>query len=232
MRILLNIIIGLQVLLGIWWTVPLLFHEGDFSTLYVFFVSAIANIVFFLIAAFAMWKYPDLRRRAGVVMALPLVMYFLPYIIKGVFGGPMTGERGRGALILIGALIVAACIFFPKRVFSILPGKFVQNRFVNWLLILGMLGAWLFPIAIIIWLGMDNSGGSSSGTAVAYAIVYFAIYIVIVGAAALGMMLWGWVGLRGNAENPSRKLHIAQLVMGSPSVVLGVLTLGWLIGQQ
>ena len=232
MRLVLNIIIGLQLLLGVWWTVPLLYHDGDFSTLYVFFIAAIANGVFLLVAAWAVWKHPDLRRRAAVVMALPFALYFLPWIVKGVFGGPLTGDRGKTALILLGAAVLVACLFFPKRVFRLLPSSFVQSRFLNWLLIIGMLSAWLFPIVVIIWLGSSDSGGSSSGTAVAYAVFYFALYIVVVGGAALAMMLWAWIGLRSGAENPSRKLHIAQLVMGSPSLIIGVLTLGWLASQQ
>ena len=232
MAILLNLIIAVQVLLAIWWTGPLLYHDGDFSTVYVFFISTIINGVFFLVAGWAMWKHPTLRRRAAIVMLMPLATYVLPWVIKGIFGGPMIGERGRNALILIGASVAAACLFFPKRVFSFLPRGLVQSRFVNWLMILGMVAAWLFPIAVIAWLVADDSGGSSSGTAVAYAIVLLAFYIIVVGLGALVMMLWGWIGLRGNPENPSRGLHITQLVMGMPSLVFGIATLAWLAGQQ
>lgn len=231
MRILLNIIIGAQVVLGLWWTVPLLFHEGDFSTLAVLFVSAIANAVFLLVAAWTMWKHPDLRRRAGVIIAMPFIMYLAPYIIKGVFGGPMTGSRGRNALILFGALAATACLFFPARIATLLPKGLLQSRALNWLLIVATAIAWVFPVAIVAWHAAGNGGSSTSGTALGYAIVYLAIYVVLVGGASILMMLWAWVGLRSGPENPSRKLHVAQLVMGSPSVLLGLLVLSWLAGQ-
>lgn len=232
MTTLLNIVIGIQVLLGLWWTVPLLFHDGTFSTLYVFFLSAIANGAFLLVAAWAMWKHPQLRRRAAIVMALPFALYLLPFLLKFIAGGPFTGERGLSAVAVLAVALLGSCIFFPQRVFRLLPRGLVRSRFLNWLIIIGMVAAWLVPIALIIWIAAGDSGGSSSGTAVAYAIYYFALYTVAVGAGALLIMAWGWIGVRGDRDNPSRNLHIAQLVMGSPSLVIGLLTMSWLASQQ
>jgi hypothetical protein len=231
-RTLLNIVIALQVLLGLWWTVPLLFSDGDFSTLAVLFVSAAANAVFLLIAAWAMWKHPALRRRAGIVIGLPFGFYLLPSIIKAAAGGPLTDEQVLVALLLLAGVAIAACLVFPKRVSGFIPRGLVQSRALNWLFIVAMAGAWLFPLAIIALLATDDSGGSSSSTAVAYVIIYLAMYIVAVGGGALLMMTWGWIGLRSSPDNPSRGLHIAQVVMGSPSLLLGIATLGWLASQQ
>ena len=229
---LLTVIIAIQVLLGLWWTLPLLFHDGDFSTLAVLFTSAAANLVFLFIAAWAMWRRPALRSRAAIVIALPFVTYFLPWLLKALMGGPLTGERSLGILLSLAAVAVAVCLFFPRRISSLLPRGLVQSRALNWLLIVVMAGAWLFPLGIVGMLASDDSGGSSSGTAVAYAIVYLAMYIVAVGGGALLMLIWGWLGLKSSADNPSRGLHIAQVAMGSPSVLLGVAVLGWLAGQQ
>jgi hypothetical protein len=231
MRILLNLIIGLQTLLGIWWIVPLLRHDGDFSTLYVLVISVAANGLFFLVAAWAVWKHAELRRRAAIVMILPVVLYISPFAIKVVFGGPLTGPRLNVALGLFGGAILVFCLVFPKTAHEMVPGALVQSRFLNWLLILGLASAWLFPIAVTIWLATGDSVGSSSGTALAYAVILLTQYIIIVGAAALVLMLWAWIGLRGGNDRPSRKLHITQLVMGFPSLVLGVVALSWLVGQ-
>lgn len=227
----LNIIIFVQSMIGLVWVVPLLFHDGDFSSLYLLFLSVIVNAAFFLIACWVMWKYPLLRRRAGVVMGLPIILYFLPFAAKAVAGGPFTGERGVTTLIVIAVCVIGFILFFPRRAFGLLPRGLVQSRFLNWLIILIMIAAWLFPVATTAWLALSNSNSSSS-TAVAYVIYYLAIYIVMVGAGALAVMLWGWIGVRGDADNPSRRLHIAQLVMGSPSLVFGVLTLVWLASQR
>lgn len=230
-RVLLNLIIGLQALLGIWWIGPLLRHDGDFSTLYVLAISVVANGLFFLVAAWAMWKHKELRRRAAVVMILPVALYLFPFAIKAVFGGPLLGARRNLALVLLGGAILAFCLAFPKKVFELLPGTLVQSRFLNWLLILGLAAAWLLPIAVAIQFTSSGSVSNMSGNAAAYAVILLSWYIIIVGAAALVLMLWAWIGLRGDNNSPSRNLHIAQLVMGFPSLVVGVITISWLAGQ-
>ena len=231
MRILLNLIIGLQALLGIWWIGPLLRHDGDFSTLYVLAISVVANGLFFLVAAWAMWKHKELRRRAAILMILPVALYLFPFAVKAVFGGPLLGARRNLALVLFGGAILAFCLAFPKKVFDLLPGTLVQSRFLNWLLILSLAAAWLFPIAVGIQLVTSGSAGSMSGNAAAYAVILLSRYIITVGAGALALMLWAWIGLRGDNNSPSRKLHIAQLVMGFPRLVFGVITISWLAGQ-
>jgi hypothetical protein len=232
MRTALNIIIGLQLLLGAWWTLPLLKHDGDFSTLYILFIALLANAVFFLVAGWSMWRHPPLRRRAGVVLGLPVLLYGLPWLIKAVAGGPLTASKGLGAILVILAGLLGFCLFFPQRVYRLLPCSLIQSKFLNWLIIIAMIVAWVLPVAGIVWLGSGNSGSSSSGNAVAYAIYYFALYMVLVGAGALVVMTWGWIGLRGDVDNPSRRLHIAQLVIGLPSLVVGLLTMSWLASQQ
>jgi hypothetical protein len=231
MRILLNVIIGLQALLGLWWIGPLLRHDGDFSTLYLLAISVVANALFLVVAAWAMWKHQQLRRRAAIVMILPVVLYLFPFVIKAVFGGPLTGTRGTLALGLLGGVALAFCLLFPKKVVELLPGKLVQNRFLNWLLIVGLAAAWILPIAVVIWLLASGSFNNASGNAIGYAVIRLSQYVIIVGASGLGLMLWAWIGLWGNDDRRSRKLHIAQLVMGFPSLALGAMALSWLAGQ-
>jgi hypothetical protein len=117
---------------------PLLRHDGDFSTLYILAISVVANGLFFLVAAWAMWKHRELRRRAAIVMILPVALYLAPYAIKAAFGGPLTGTRRNLALGLLGGVILASCLAFPKKVLTLLPGRLVQSRLLNWLLILGL----------------------------------------------------------------------------------------------
>ena len=231
MRIFLNLIIGLQTLLGIWWTGPLLRHDTDFSTLYVLAIYVAANGIFLLVAAWAMWKHKELRRRAMIVMILPVAVYFFPFAAKAVFGGPLIGSRRDLAIGLFGGTILLICIAFRKKVFELLPDNLVQSRLLNWLLIVGLAVAWFFPVAVVIWLVTNGSADSSSANAFAYAIILLAQYIIIVGAAALALMLWAWIGLAGGNNRQIRRLHIAQLVMGFPSLIVGVMAFSWLAGQ-
>ena len=231
MRILLNLIIGLQTLLGIWWIGPLLRHDGDFSTLYLLAISVVANGIFLLVAAWAMWKHKELRRRAMVVMILPVALYFFPFAVKAVFGGPLIGSRRNLAIGLLCGAIVVTCLAFRKKVAELLPDNLVQSRLLNWLLIVGLALAWFFPVAVVIWLVTNGYAGSSSANAFAYAIILLAQYIIIVGAAALALMLWAWIGLAEANNRRIRRLHIAQLVMALPSLLVGIMAFSWLAGQ-
>ena len=232
MRTILKVIVGIQILLGIGWTLPLLRGNGDFSTLYLFFLLAIVNAAFLLVACRAMWKHPNERRIAGVVMMLPALFLFLPGVIKWFAGGPLTSEALVRAAVV---LLVAALLFsvaFPKQVIRILPEWLFRSRIFNWLLLLGMAIAWLLPIAGVAWLASSDSGNSRSGMAVAYVIIYVAMYVVAVGAVSVLVMVHGWIGLRSGVARDCRRLNIAQIVMGLPSFAIGAATLAWLANQN
>ena len=49
-----------------------------------------------------------------------------------------------------------------------------------------------------------------------------ATYFIGVGIFSLLTSMHAWLGLRGGVENASRGLHITQLVLGIPGILLGV----------
>jgi hypothetical protein len=163
---------------------------------------------------------------------LPVLFLFLPGVIKWFAGGPLTSGAMVQAAI---ALLVAALLFsvaFPKRVIRVLPAWLFRSRAFNWLLLLGMAIAWLLLIAGVVWVASTDSGNSISGMALAYVIVYVAMYVVAVGAGSVLVMVYGWIGLRSGVARDCRRLNIAQIVMGVPSFAIGAVTLAWLANQN
>lgn len=233
----LSIVIGIQFLLGLIWTSVLAsVADAGFGALYLFFVIYPIHAVLFLIGAIVYWRRPPLRKKALVIMVLPFVFLFLPGILKLVFGGPLTGERGLRAFVVVAGGLLAYAVVFPKKVMTILPERLFQSRAFNWLVIVSMALGWLLPVAGYLFLasqgGGSSGGGSSSGMGAAYVIVGAAMYIVAIGAGSLMTIVIGWLGIRGGLPDPPRKLHIAQIVMGAPGLVAGIVTLSWLSSQN
>jgi len=92
----------------------------------------------------------------------------------------------------------------------------------------------VFPVAALVWSSRQGwssepgAGQGSPGMASANLIAGAALYCVGDGAASLLMGTFGWLGLRGGVKGAQRKLHIAEIVIGSPGVLLAGLTVAWL----
>ena len=99
-------------------------------------------------------------------------------------------------------------------------------------MLLGPIAGWLFLVFVIVYVATgDPSSGASSGTAVGYAIVIAALYLVGLGLGSFGVSTWAWVSLRGGFDDNTRGLNIAQLVVATPGVIFGGLVAAWLAGQ-
>jgi uncharacterized protein YacL len=68
--------------------------------------------------------------------------------------------------------------------------------------------------------------------ALAYAIILAAMYLIWLGIASFGASTWAWLSLRGGFEATARKLNVAQLVVATPGVLLGVLVAVWMAEQS
>ena len=89
----LKIIFGIQVVLGAIWTLSLMTVErSSWANVYLFSSIYPFHFIFFLVGAWAFFRYKDLRRLAGSVMALPFVILFLPGLIRGIAGGPVSPD--------------------------------------------------------------------------------------------------------------------------------------------
>ena len=229
----LKIIFAMEIVLGIMWTMIAAMAQGagGLAALFWFLVIYALFAVFFLIAAWAFWKHPDERRRAGWIMALPVVFWFSPFIVRSLSGGALTPQQLAGIAAAILFAGIAICWFFPRRAATVFPGFLVRSRLFNWLLLLSVIGGWGFLIAIIAFVANDKTSSSSGGMGLAYGIVLGAMYLIWLGIASFGASTWAWISLRGGVETPTRKLNIAQFVVAMPGVLTGILVATWLAGQ-
>lgn len=235
----LTIIFAAQLILGAIWTLPQLFLDNSsLAILMLFFYTYPFHLVFFFIAAWAMWKHPQSRNKAIRIMLLPIGFLFLPFGIKFIVGGPLSDNSAVVVAVLAAAACLGAGIVFPERTVRVLPDRMFQSRGFNLLIVGSMVLAWLFPVAVTILLLQQGSlsptggGQGSPGMELAYVLIAGALYVIAVGGASLFTLVFGWLGLRGGVADAQRNLHVTQIVVGAPGVILGALTLAWLASQN
>lgn len=228
----LRIVLGIEVALGVVWTLLAAMAQGagGLAVVGVFFVVYGLCGLFFLFAAWAFWRYPQERKTAAAILLLPVVFWFLPTILRALAGGVLRSDQL--VPLLFGLLLVAigACWVVPRRVSRVVPDVLLHSRLLNWLILLAVIGGWLFLSFVIVYVASgDSSSAASSGTALAYAIILAAMYLVALGVGSFGASTWAWLSLRSGAV--TRRLNIAQLVVSLPGVAIGLAVVIWLAGQ-
>jgi len=236
MQAALKIILGTQIVLGVVWTILAAMAQGagGLAVVGLFFIVYALFAAFFLFAAWAWWKHPDEQRLAGWIMALPFVFWFAPVWIRSMAGGVLSQNQFIGFLLILLLAAIAACWIFPRKAARLVPSFLVRSKLFNSLILLGVIGGWLFIVFVVLYLAHAPKSGPSdtdSGMALAYAIVLAAMYLIWLGVASFGASTWAWLSLRGGFEATTRKLNIAQLVVATPGILLGVLVAVWLAGQ-
>jgi len=230
----LKIILSAEIVLGVLWTLLAAMAQGA-GGLAIFGLFLIVYGLFtavFVFAAWVYWKHPDKRRIAGWMMVLPVIFWFLPAMIRSLAGGVLSQQQFVVFLSVLAIAAIAACWFLPRKAAVVIPEFLVRSRLFNWLVLLAMIVGWLFLVFVVLYVANeDKSGTSTSGTAVAYAIVLAAIYLIGVGLGSFGASTWAWVSLRGGIETSTRKLNVAQLIVATPGVLIGILVTIWLAGQ-
>ena len=232
----LKVVLGAEIVLGILWTVLAAMAQGagGLAVVGLFFVVYALFAACFLFAAWAWWKRPDKRRLAGWIMALPLLFWFAPVWIRSLAGGVLSQEQFASALLIILMAAIAVVWLFPRKAAAFVPDFLVRSKLFNWLILLGVVGGWLFMVLVVLYLVNSPESVPSStdaGMALAYTIVLAAMYLIGLGIASFGASTWAWLSLRGGFETTARRLNIAQLAVATPGVVLGVLVAAWLAGQ-
>lgn len=228
-----NIALGAEIMLGLLWTLAAATAHGA-GGLAAFGVFLVVYALFVIAAAFALWvlwKHPALRSRAAWMLALPVVFWFLPNVLRSLAGGYVNSQQ-------IGVFLLAAVVFalafawlFPRRAGILLPRFLVSSQTFNWLVLLAIPAAWTFLIVIVTFVSKSDGLSSSSGTALAYAIILAALYLLGLGAGSFGVSTWAWLSLRGGFEQAPRRLNIAQLCVAAPGVIAGLLVAAWLFQQ-
>ena len=231
----LRLLLIVGVLLGMVWTLVAVTAQGagGLGAFGIFLLLYAIYAVFFLVAAWAFWKHPHDRMLAGCVMVLPVVFFILPNVIRSMSGGALALSQLQSPVLLAVAALFVFCWLAPKKAVAAIPDFLLRSRFFNWLLLLAMLGGWLALLAALAFLSFGGKPGSGQAGdwAVAYAVVFGALYIVVMGAASLGTSTWAWVSLRGGSMPAVRKLNLAQLVLALPGILSGAAVAAWLSGQ-
>lgn len=234
----LRIILVVQLLLGTVWTLAMLTElQKSLASLSLFVLIYAFHLIFFFVALWAVWKHPDLRRKAVLIMVLPVGFLFLPYMITSLFGDLLKAEQLASLAIAAAVLCLVLGIALPRKTARLLPNGLFRSRGFNILVIVLMVLAWLLPIVPIVWLaqhgdaGGPGGGQGSPGMGAAYVLAAAAMYLIGLGAASVMMGVLGWLGLRGDVVGAQRKLHTTQLVIAAPGLLLGSGTLAWLLTQ-
>ena len=229
----LRILFGAELVLGVLWTLIASMAQGAGGLAAFFWFLVIYGLfaAFFVVAAWAFWKHPEERRRAGWIMALPVVFWFMPFIVRSLAGGVLTTTQlsALAGLILVAA--IASCWLFPRRMASMLPRSLVRSRLFNWLILLSVVGGWAFLVFVVLYVVGGEKSSTSGDMGLAYGIVLGAMYLVGLGIASFGASTWAWVSLRSGIERPTRRLNIAQFIVALPGVLTGILVATWLAGQ-
>lgn len=236
MSLALRIILWVEIALGIFWTISAAMAHGAGGLAVVGFFLIIFPLfgAFFLFAAWAWWKHPDKRSNAVWIMALPVVFWFAPVMIRSLSGGFMSQQQFSSLILLLLVATIATCWIFPRKAAALVPDFLVRSRLFNWLVLVSMIGGWLFMVVVVLYLANSPkaiASSTDSSMALAYAIVIAATYLVGLGIASFGASTWAWLSLRGGFEATARKLNIAQLVVAAPGVLTGVFVAVWMAGQ-
>jgi hypothetical protein len=230
----LQIVLGTEVVLGLLWTLASSMAEGSggLAAAYAFLVVYPLSGVFFLFAAWAYRKHKQHRGLAAWIMALPVIFWFLPIALRSLAGGAVVGRQVWSVAIAGISMTLLAAWIAPRKAAILVPGYLVRSRAFNWLLLIALVAAWLFFVAVVLYVAsQDGLSSSTPGTAVAYAIVLASMYLIGLGVGSFGVSTWAWVSLRGGFESTTRGLNIAQFGVAAPGLLVGALVFAWLAGQ-
>ena len=230
----LKIVLGIQIGLGLIWTLSaaMAHGAGGLAAVGVFFFVYAIFALMFVFAAWAFWKYPGERRRAGWIMALPAIFWFAPLFIRQFAGDHLSSQQLGALLILAAIALVAICWFMPRRITRFIPDGLIRSRLLNWSILLSVIGGWLFFIAAIIYVANDKPSSTVGGEGFGMSIIFAALYLIWVGVGSFLAATWSWLCLRSETTGTRRRLSIAQIVVSLPGVLLGAAVAFWLAGQS
>jgi hypothetical protein len=241
MKWILNITLAVEVLVALFWTMAMWTETGS-SGIAVLGWFAVVIVVFaaaFLLGALIAWRRPALRRRAALVMAMPFIGGFAPYLLRAITGGPAdTGFVWRVVALVAMALGIVA-LLRPRTTARRLPAALFRSRGFNAAVAGTLVVGWVLLLFLGGWLLSDGGQAAvyrtdrgNSGMAAAYLVLGVSAYLLLLGAASLLAAAWGWLGLAGSIDGARRRWHIAQLAGAVPGLLAAAATWAWLITQR
>lgn len=230
----LKIILGVELVLGIVWTLLAAMAQGagGLAVVGLFFLVYAVYAAFFLFAAWVYWTRPDRRKIAAWIMVLPFLFWFLPTMIRSLAGGVLSSQQLSVGLLVLLLGIIGVCWVAPRRAVACIPDFLLQSKLFNWLIVLAVIGGWLFFVLVVLYVANgDRPSTSGTGEGLAMAIILAALYLIWLGVGSFGASTWAWVSLRGAKVTTTRRLNIAQLVVAAPGVLVAAIVAFWLVGQ-
>ncbi|MEO1203883.1 MAG: hypothetical protein AAFX10_14335 [Pseudomonadota bacterium] len=236
MKTALTIALLIQLVSGLVWTLAVAGTpgRGDFGLLALLLLVYACQLPGVLLGAWSLWRHPELRVRAGLSVASPVVFWFLPGIVKALSGGHLDAAEAMSVgLALLGALL-AASVIAPRRVAAQVPAFLFRSNWFNGLLLTLNVLAWVAVIAVVFLVvsGALGSPSGSTGYALASAIVLAAVFLIGMGAGSLLLFAWALLSLRSGVDGACRRLNVAQLIVATPSMLLGMTALLFLASQR
>lgn len=230
MRVFLQILRGLEVALGVCLTLAvLLVSNENWGILYLLVIFVWINALPVLIGLWALIFRPALRRLAAWVTLLPVAFLVVPMTIRTAMGNPVDSRVLLFLGIAVGVAVLLLTLISPQSVAARLPAALFRSRAWNVLLLaLQVLGG-LLALAAVAAAGpalLDTSSGQGSpGMGGATLLIMTVGWFIGVALTSVSIAAWSWLGLHGCVEGALRKLHIAQLVVASPGLLIAALFL-------
>jgi hypothetical protein len=241
MRWILNFTLATVALVTLFWTIAIWTETGSsgIAVLGWFAVVVVVYAAGLLIGAIVAWRRPPLRRRATLLMAMPLIGGIAPYLLRALSGGPV--EIGFVSRVVSMALALASMIALvrPRATASRLPGRLFRSRWLNLAIVYALVIAWSVLMLAAVWVmteagqnAVQRANRTSNDMASAYIILAASAYLLLIGAGSVIAAAWGWLGLMGGVEGARRRIHIAQLAGALPGILIAAATWAWLLTQR
>ena len=236
MEKILRLFLKIEIALGVLFTLRVLATgNNDWGVLYIILLFIGANAILALPGLWALFAHPPLRRLAAYVTLTPVGFVIGPVMLRSAM------DSGLGLDVYLSVAAVAAvcaliwAVLKPKRAGRFVPQSMFASRWFNVTIVAVVVLGWIMPVFVYLFLAMEDTGSrgggqGSPGMGAAVVILLAGMYLLGLGGASLLSGAWGWLGFR-NGEAGRRGIHVVQMLISVPGMVVGGFVWAWLSGQ-
>ena len=227
---LLKIVLIIEVVLGLCLGLAVLtVSRENWGIIYILFLYACSQLPLVLLGLWALLFRPQHRATAAWLCVLPFSFLILPLMLRTAMGEPVSSRTLLASTLIVVLGLTLLAFVRPRTAAARLPAALLHGKPQN-IVLLALLGlGWCIAIALLLKTGpalLDTSSGQGSpGMGAAVLLVISIGWLTGLACFSLLVATWGWVGLRGTTESAQPKLHIAQLVLASPGLLIGIAAL-------
>ena len=227
---LLKILLIIEVVVGLCLSLAVLMvSRENWGIIYILFLYACSQLPLVLLGLWALLFRPRHRATAAWLCVLPFAFLILPLMLRTAMGEPISSRTLLASTLIVILGLTLLAFVRPRTVAARLPATLLQGKPQN-IVLLALLGAgWCIAVALLLKAGpalLDTSSGQGSpGMGAAMLLVLGIGWLTGLACFSVLVAAWGWVGLRGASESAQPKLHIAQLLLASPGLLIGLAAL-------